>query len=96
MQYSQRLDDIEARFEELTRQMADPAVIADADNYRKIAKTRSELEEVVTKYREYKQAKRNYDDARPMLEESDAELRQMATDEVDAAWSRSWPASKKI
>jgi hypothetical protein len=30
MQYSQRLDDIEARFEELTRQMTDPAVINDS------------------------------------------------------------------
>ena len=82
MQYSQKLDDIEARFEELTRQMADPAVIADADNYRKISKTRSEFEEVVNKYREYKQSKREYDDARLMLEETDPELRQMATDEV--------------
>ena len=31
MKYSQKLDEIEARFEELTRQMADPSVIADGD-----------------------------------------------------------------
>ncbi len=48
----------------LTRQMADPAVIADGETYRKTAKARSELEEVVNKYREYKQAKHNYDEAR--------------------------------
>ena len=65
MQFSQRLDEIEARFDELTRQMADPAVIADGDTYRKIAKARSELEETVNQYREYKQAKRNYDEAPP-------------------------------
>jgi peptide chain release factor 1 len=82
MQYSQRLEDMQARFEELTRQMADPAVIADGDSYRKIAKARSELEETVNTYREYKQAKRNYDEARPMLEEADPELRQMANDEI--------------
>ena len=51
MQFSQRLDDIEARFDAVTRQMADPAVIADGEAYRKIAKTRSELEDVVAKYR---------------------------------------------
>ena len=82
MQYSQRLDDMEARFEELTRQMTDPALIADGDSYRKTAKARSELEEVVTKYREYKQAKHNYDEARLMVEDPDAEMRQMASDEI--------------
>jgi peptide chain release factor 1 len=82
MQFSQRLNDIEARFDAVTRQMADPAVIADGDSYRKIAKTRSELEDVVAKYQDYKQAKHNYDEARSMMEDPDAELRQMASDEI--------------
>src|SRR5579863_10364369 len=82
MQFSQRLDDMEARFDAVTRQMADPAVIADGEAYRKIAKTRSELEEVVAKYQDYKLAKRNYDEARSMVEDPDPELRQMAADEI--------------
>jgi len=82
MQYSQKLDDIEARFEELTRQMADPAFISDSENYRKTAKVRSELEEIVNKYRDYKQTKRNYDEGRLMIDDPDPELRQMASDEV--------------
>ena len=36
--------------------MADPAVISDGETYRKIAKTHSELSEIVTKYRDYKRA----------------------------------------
>ncbi len=83
MQYSQRLEDIETRFEGLTRQMADPAVIADSDTYRKTAKARSELEDIVNRYREYKQAKHNYDEGHQMLEDPDPELRQMAADEVN-------------
>ena len=82
MEYAQKLDDIERRFEELTRQMADPAVINDSDTYRKTAKARSELEEIVNKYREHKRVHHNLEEARPMLQESDAELRQMALDEV--------------
>jgi peptide chain release factor 1 len=82
MQFSQRLNDMEARFDAVTRQMADPAVIADGDAYRKIAKTRSELEDVVAKYQDYKQAKHNYDEARSMMEDPEAELRQMASDEI--------------
>src|SRR5579864_1556153 len=82
MQFSQRLDDMEKRFEELTAQMADPAVINDGESYRKIAKSRSELEEIVNKYREYKNDDRNLQEARGMLAETDPELRQMAQDEV--------------
>jgi len=83
MQFSQRLDDIESRFEALTRQMTDPALIGDPDTYRKTAKARSELEEIVNRYRDYKQAKHNYDEGQQMLQDPDAELRQMASDEVN-------------
>ena len=55
MEYTQRLDEIERRFDSLTQQMADPAIINDSDTYRKTAKSQSELEEVVARYREYKQ-----------------------------------------
>ena len=54
MQFVQKLDQIERRFEELTAQMADPAVISDGEQYRKIAKAHSELAEIVAKYREWK------------------------------------------
>jgi peptide chain release factor 1 len=83
MQYTKKLDDIEARFEMLTREMADPAVIADSDLYRKITKARSELTEVVGKYREWKEAQDNLSQARQMLNESDAELRGMAAEEIE-------------
>jgi peptide chain release factor 1 len=83
MQFAQKLADIEARYEDLTRQMADPTVINDPDVYRKTAKGQSDLSEIVAKYREWKQVRRNLDDARGMLAEQDAELRQMAQDEVE-------------
>jgi peptide chain release factor 1 len=83
MQYSQKLDNIEARFEDLVRQMADPAVIADTDLYRKVAKSHREIEETVDRWREWKAAGRDLEGARGMLEESDAELREMARFEVE-------------
>ncbi len=92
MQYAQKLDHIEARFEELTRQMADPAVIGDPDAYRKVTKSHRELEEVVTKYREWKRSRQDLDGARLMLEESDPELREMARAEVE----RLEPALEKL
>ncbi|HLJ46122.1 MAG TPA: peptide chain release factor 1 [Bryobacteraceae bacterium] len=83
MQYSQRLEEIEARFEGLTHQMADPAVINDSENYRKVTKQHSDLSEVVAKYREYKQTRQNYEQGRAMLEDSDPDLREMAREEVE-------------
>ncbi len=82
MEFKGRLDQIEVRFEELTRQMADPAIISDGDQYRKITKAHSELSEVVGKYREWKEASSQLAQARAMLSDADAEMQQMAQEEI--------------
>jgi peptide chain release factor 1 len=82
MQYQEKLDGIERRFEDLTRQMADPEIISDNDKYRKATKQQSELGEVVAKYREWKKVHSDLEGARQMLQESDAELQQMAASDV--------------
>src|SRR5690348_6963694 len=82
MQYKQRLDEAEARYNELTEKMADPEVINDSDQYRKVTKQQSELADLVAKYREWKKADRELTDARAMLSESDPDLREMAELEV--------------
>ncbi|MEX2263067.1 MAG: peptide chain release factor 1 [Bryobacteraceae bacterium] len=82
MQFSQKLDQIEVRFDELTRQLADPEVLQDGERYRKIAKAHSDLGEIVGKFREWKKARQDVDQAQGMLGESDAELRQMAEEEI--------------
>jgi peptide chain release factor 1 len=82
MQYQHRLDEAERRFDALTAQMADPAVISDSGQYRKVAKARTDLEELVGKYREWKVASRQLEEARAMLSESDGDLRAMAQEEV--------------
>ncbi|MGE5568087.1 MAG: peptide chain release factor 1 [Rhodospirillales bacterium] len=82
MEYLSKLDQTEARYEELSRQMADPALIGDPEKYRKIAKAARDLEEIVSKYREWKTVRRNLEQARQMLEDSDPELRAMAEEEV--------------
>jgi peptide chain release factor 1 len=82
MQFVQKLEQLEKRFDELNQQMADPAVISDSDQYRKVTKAHSELSEVVAKYREWKQVEDSLSQARGMLEEKDPELKVMAQDEV--------------
>ena len=82
MQYLDRLDEAEARYNDLTARMADPAVINDSEQYRKVTKAQSELTDLVSKYRDWKKAEQELRDARMMLSEADPELRQMAELEV--------------
>ncbi len=82
MQFEQRLSETAKRFDELTNQLSDPIFINDADAYRKAAKTRSDLEPVVDKYREWKHYSGDLEQANGMLAESDPDLREMATDEI--------------
>ena len=84
MQFIQKLEQLEKRFEALNGQMADPAVISDGDQYRKIAKSRAELEEVVGKFREWKSVEDSLSQARTMLEDKDPDLRAMAEEETIA------------
>jgi peptide chain release factor 1 len=83
MKYAEKLDQIEKHFEDLTSQMADAEIIADPDQYRKISKSHKDLAEIVEKYREYKVASEQLEQARAMLTETDAEMREMAQMEVE-------------
>ncbi len=84
----ERLEQIEARFQDLSQQMADPAVLSDHEKYQKIAKQHRDLEPVVEKFREYGQVKTGIADARAMLAESDPEIRAMAQDELTVLEAR--------
>lgn len=84
----EHLGQIETRYEDLGRQLAEPAVMSDPSRYQQIAKTHREIEAVVEKYREYKQAKQTIADARSMLGESDPELVAMAQEEIAANEAR--------
>ena len=82
MQFAEKLEQLEKRFESLNAQMADPAVIGDAPEYRKVAKAHSELSEIVAKYREWKHSNDVLSQARAMLQDSDPDLRAMAEEEA--------------
>ena len=71
----ERLDQTEAKYEELTKALASPEVINDSAKYQKTAKAHSEVSEIVEKYREHKDLKRGIQESRVIIaEESDAEL----------------------
>jgi peptide chain release factor 1 len=78
-----RLDQLEARYEELGLQLSDPKIVNDQENYRKVAKQHRDMEPTVEKFRDYRKLRNAVADAKAMLTESDAEMRDMAQAELD-------------
>src|SRR5207302_11164809 len=84
----ERLADIERRYEELERLVADPAIIANRREFAKLAKERAQLEETVVRWRERQRVARDLDEHREVLRERDAELRELARSELPALEAR--------
>ena len=78
-----RLDNIKSKFEELTREIADPAAIADTKTWAKMCREHSALEPIVEKYAEYLQSEKNLADDVDMLNSDDAELAELARSEME-------------
>jgi peptide chain release factor 1 len=78
-----RLDQLEARYEELGLQLSDPKIVNDQENYRKVAKQHRDMEPTVEKFREYRKLRDAVADAKAMLTESDPDMREMAQAELD-------------
>ncbi len=85
----ERLDQIEARYEELTNALASPDIVNDSARYQKTAKAHAEIAPIVEKYREYKDLTKGIVDSKAMLlEEKDPEMRAYAQEELDRLQSR--------
>src|ERR1700719_1746168 len=79
---SERLDQLGARYDELTKDLSTSEVVSDSARYQKVAKQHAELEQIVEKHREFKQIEKDLAGAHQMfLEAEDAEMKQMAHDE---------------
>jgi len=77
----EKLDEIEKRYEELQRKIADPSVVTDVAAYRTTMKSISEIEEVVAKYRQLRDVRKRIADAKEMLR-ADDEMRELAEMEL--------------
>ena len=81
-----RLEGIEARFEEISTLITDPSVIADMKRYVRLTKEYKDLGKLVEATRRYRGLCATIDEARSLLPtENDAEMREMAKDELDTA-----------
>jgi peptide chain release factor 1 len=93
---SDRLEQMEQRYNDLQSQFTLPEVLNDHEKYQKTAKALREIETPVGKYRELKQVQQGLADARQMLAESDADLRLMAQEEIAALEPRATALEEEL
>ncbi|HKN50166.1 MAG TPA: peptide chain release factor 1 [Actinomycetota bacterium] len=80
----ERLDQIEAKYEELQARLSDPQVTSNPDALRELGKANAEIEGIALMYRRYRQALAEAASARQMAqEETDKEMKALAESEHD-------------
>ncbi len=89
---------IEEKYEQLSQQLYDPAVAADAGRYGSVIREYKEIEPIVLKYREYCEAQRQAADARSMLDDAELEweLKEMAAEELEKARRQEQTAAAEL
>ncbi len=79
-----KLDGVVSRFEEISTLITDPNVIGDQKRYVKLTKEYKDLEAIVKARQEYIGCLKNLEDARELFSmEDDAEMKEMAREEID-------------
>jgi peptide chain release factor 1 len=78
----ENLKKIEKRFDDLSELLCKPEVVANLDDLKKYSKEQSDLQEIVTVFREYEKQKNSFDDNLTVISEADdEELAEMAREE---------------
>ena len=77
-----KLLSVENKYDELMTKLGTSEVQADAAEYRRSAKTLSELEPLVQKFREYKGVEQDIKGAEELINGNDAEMRDLAREEL--------------
>ncbi len=78
-----KLVDLEKRFEDIEAEMARPEVLSNMEEYKKLARERMDLKEVIDSYREWKAAKAEHEKTSELLRhETDEDMKSLVRDEL--------------
>ena len=81
----EKLTLMEEKYEEINRRLSDPDVVSDMALYTELMKEYKSLTPIIEKYREYKKAASQNEEARELFEDGDSEIREMAQTEYEAS-----------
>ena len=80
-----KLEGLIERHEEVQALLGEPGVASDQDRYRALTREYAQLEDIVHAFQRFRQAEENLETTKMMLEEDDADLREMAQEELPLA-----------
>ena len=81
----EKLSEVEKHFDEISDKLFDPNIISDMEQYKSLMKEQKTLSPIVEKYREYKKAESDLEEAKQMLDDGglDKEMREMVLSEIE-------------
>ena len=81
----EKLSEVEKHFDEISEKLFDPNIISDMEQYKSLMKEQKALTPIVEKYREYKKAASDLEEAKQMLDDGglDKEMREMVLAEIE-------------
>ncbi|WP_018276958.1 peptide chain release factor 1 [Teredinibacter turnerae] len=92
----QKLENLVERYDEVGALLGDPDIIADQKKFRDLGKEYSELEPVVICYQEYRTVIENIAEAKMLMNDGDADMREMAQEELKTAEAQLEPLETQL
>lgn len=93
----EKLDFLVEKYNDLTNKISDPEVISDQQEWQRLMKEHSSLEEIVHKYKEYKDVVQNINDDKAMLSEKiENELKELVEEELEDLEKRREELSREL
>ncbi|TQV84792.1 peptide chain release factor 1 [Exilibacterium tricleocarpae] len=81
----EKLENLQERYDEVGALLGDPQIIGDQNKFRSLGKEYAELEPVVGCYNRYRQLLDDVEEARQLLKDGDADMREMAQEELQSS-----------
>ena len=91
-----KLLEVEKRYIELEGMMSDPQLVGQQREYAKVAKERSDLEEIVVCYREWRKVEQEIADNRLLMDENDEAMRELVKEELTSLRERKEALETKL
>ena len=83
-----KLESLAERLEEINHLLSDPDIIGNQNKFRALSQEHAQLTPVVNCFNQYRETLANMDEAKRMLEDDDADMREMANEEIKEAKSK--------
>ncbi|WP_439134361.1 peptide chain release factor 1 [Pseudomaricurvus sp.] len=93
---SEKLENLQERYDEVSALLSDAGIISDQNKFRELSKEYAELEPVVKCFQDYTQVLEDIEEARALLKDGDADMREMAQEELKDGESRLEPLEEEL